>query len=237
MKYTIKLVVACLSLTVLGGCATTTAVRDPAYAPVRPAERDAAAQTAAPAPSAQGSIYRAGHEISLFEDQRARRVGDILTIRLVERTNANKSAKTNTKKENDVTIANPTLFGKLPTFDLFTSHDNNLGFGLNSNQDFSGEGDSAQSNSLTGSVTVSVVEVLANGYLMVRGEKLLTINQGDEYVQVAGIVRPADIRSDNTVLSTQVADAQITYAGKGQVADSNAAGWLARFFLSALWPF
>lgn len=236
MRNTIKLAVTCLCLALLGGCATTTAVRDPAYAPIRPVERDAA-QAAAPAASAQGSIYRAGHEISLFEDQRARRVGDILTIRLVEKTDANKKAKTNTKKENDVSIANPTLFGKSPTFDLLTSHDNNLGFGLNSNQDFSGEGDSAQSNSLTGSVTVSVVEVLANGYLVVRGEKLLTINQGDEHIQVAGIVRPADIRADNTVLSTQVADAQITYAGKGQVADSNAAGWLARFFLSALWPF
>ena len=236
MRNAIKLAVTCLSLMVLVGCQTTTAVRDPAYAPVRPAERDAV-QTAAPATGAQGSIYRAGREISLFEDQRARRVGDILTIRLVEKTNANKSASTNTKKKDDVTIANPTLFGKSPSFDLLTSHDNNLGFGLSSNQDFSGEGDSAQSNSLTGSVTVSVIEVLANGYLVVRGEKLLTINQGDEHVQVAGIVRPADIRADNTVLSTLVADAQITYAGKGQVADANTAGWLARFFLSALWPF
>ncbi len=236
MRNVIKLVAASLGLIVLSGCATTTAVRDPAYAPVRPVERDAV-QTTAPVIQAQGSIYRAGHEISLFEDQRARRVGDILTIRLVEKTDANKKAKTATKKANDVSITNPTLFGKSPSFDLPVSHDNNLGFGLNSNQDFSGEGDSAQSNSLTGSVTVSVVEVLTNGYLLVRGEKLLTINQGDEHVQVAGIVRPADIRSDNSVLSTQVADAQITYAGKGQVADSNAAGWLARFFLSALWPF
>ncbi|MEO6697549.1 MAG: flagellar basal body L-ring protein FlgH, partial [Gammaproteobacteria bacterium] len=128
MRNTNKIFLTTLGL-LLTGCATTTAVRDPAYAPVRPVERVAAP---APAMSATngGAIFQAGREISLFEDQRARRVGDILTIRLVEKTDANKKAKTNTKKANDVTIANPTLFGKSPTFDLLTSHDNNLGFGL-----------------------------------------------------------------------------------------------------------
>lgn len=223
-------------LVLLGGCATTTAPRDPAYAPARPL-------VAAPPALANGAIYQSGYEIALFEDQRARRVGDLLTINLVEKTNAQKQATTNTTKENTVDIKNPTILGTTPQFNTpgilpFASNDNNnLAIGLDSAQDFAGKGDSSQSNSLNGSITVSVVEVLPNGYLVVRGEKYLTLNQGDEFVRLAGIVRPADIRPDNSVPSTQVGDAQITYSGKGQVADANTMGWLARFFISALWPF
>jgi flagellar L-ring protein FlgH len=84
---------------------------------------------------------------------------------------------------------------------------------------------------------VTVADVLPNGNLVVRGEKWLTLNQGDEYIQISGIVRPIDIRTDNTVLSGLVADARITYSGKGMVADSNKMGWLSRFFASAIWPF
>ena len=98
-----RALVALLGLTVVTGCATTTAVRDPAYAPVRPVERVATPAPAMPATNG-GAIYQAGREISLFEDQRARRVGDILTIRLVEKTDANKKAKTNSKKANETTI-------------------------------------------------------------------------------------------------------------------------------------
>ncbi|MEW6353169.1 MAG: flagellar basal body L-ring protein FlgH [Pseudomonadota bacterium] len=222
-------------IVLLSGCATT-AQRDPAYAPARPA--------LPPPPSASnGAIYQAGYERPLFEDQRARHVGDILTINLVEKTAAQKQAATNTTKENTVDIDNPTLFGAAPQFGvpgivpLDRNTNNNLSFNTNSTQEFAGKGDSSQSNSLSGSITVSVVEVLSNGYLVVRGEKFMTLNQGDEYIRLSGIVRPNDIRADNSVPSTQVADAQITYSGGGQVADANAAGWLARFFLSALWPF
>lgn len=218
------------------GCATTTAPRDPAYAPARPVVMP-------PPQTHNGAIYQSGYEVALFEDQRARHVGDLLTIRLVEKTNAQKQASASSKKENEVDIKNPTVFGALPQFNvpgivpLDSNRNNNMAFGLNSSQDFSGQGDSSQSNSLNGSITVSVVEVLSNGYLVVRGEKFLTLNQGDEYVRLAGIVRPVDIRPDNSVLSTQVGDAQITYSGQGQVADASKLGWLARFFVSAFWPF
>ncbi len=84
---------------------------------------------------------------------------------------------------------------------------------------------------------MTVVELLANGYLVVRGEKRIGINQGNEYVKVSGIVRPADIDSTNTVLSTKMADPTFVYVGDGAVADSNAMGWLAKFFVSALFPF
>ena len=230
-----KFITLLFMLSLVAGCATT-AQRDPAYAPPRP--------VAAPlAPAGNGAIYQTGYEKSWFEDQRARHVGDILTINLVEKTNAQKQAATTSKKENTVDIANPTILGSTPQFNapgilpLASNNNNNLSFGLDSTQDFSGEGDSSQSNSLSGSITVTVVEVLSNGYLVVRGEKFLTLNKGDEFVRLSGIVRPTDIKADNSVLSTQIADAQITYSGGGQVADSNTMGWLARFFLSALWPF
>jgi flagellar L-ring protein precursor FlgH len=82
-----------------------------------------------------------------------------------------------------------------------------------------------------------VAEVLSNGNLLVRGEKRLTINQGDEYIRFSGIVRPSDIGPDNTVLSTSVADARIAYTGKGTLDESNSSGWLARLFNSKWWPF
>ena len=194
--------------------------RDPAYAATRPASPAANAEVT-------GSLYHVSTGIVLYEDPRARRVGDILIIKLVESTNATKSASTNTKKENAVSIANPSLFGS------------NIGLGatLNSNQDFKGDGGSSQKNSLSGSISVTVTEVLTNGNLLVRGEKLIGINQGHEFVRLSGIVRAQDVQPDNSVLSTQVADAQISYGGKGALADSNGHGWLSRFFLSSWWPF
>ena len=90
---------------------------------------------------------------------------------------------------------------------------------------------------MNGSITVTVAEVLPNGNMIVRGEKWLTLNQGEEYIQISGIVRPQDVRTDNTIFSTLVADARIAYSGKGMLANANSPGWLARFFNSPIWPF
>lgn len=221
--------IRCLTLAVaalaLGGCMATQPVRDPAYAPPRPALPETSRVN-------NGAIYQTGYGVRLFEDQRARRIGDILTIVLQETTNASKSASLETTKENDIGIAGPTVLGGPVTH----NGDEILAATVNSSQAFDGEGASTQSNSLTGRITVTVTEVLANGYLVVRGEKVLTLNRGDEYVRFSGIVRPSDIRSNNTVVSTQVADAQIIYSGAGEVADASKHGWLSRFFL-AFWPF
>ncbi len=219
----------------LSGCANMQPKSEnyrPSYPPV-----------ATPPPQTNGAIYQAGYSMALFEDLKARRVGDTITVVLQERTQASKDAKTETSKENDITIANPTLLGSSPQFNvpgivpLASNRGNSLETGLSSSQDFTGEGSSSQGNSLTGNITVTIAEVLANGNLVVRGEKWLTLNQGDEYIQISGIVRPFDIKTDNTILSSQVADARITYSGEGMVADSNKMGWLSRFFASAIWPF
>ena len=219
----------------LAGC-NTAPKRDPEYAPVRPVPP-------APLPEANGAIFRAGYETSWFENLRARRAGDMLTIKLTERMTANKAAKTDVAKDNTTAISNPTILGSTPQFNapgfipLASNQDNTLGFGLESSNKFAGKGSSEQSNLLQGDITVTVTEVLANGYLMVRGEKRIGINQGNEYIRLSGIVRPIDINADNTVLSTRLADPTIVYVGDGAVADSNVVGWLARFFVSSLFPF
>ena len=219
----------------LVGCGTTP-MRDPEFSSVRPHP--------APAPVPEnGAIYQAGHGLVLFEDLTARRVGDILTIKLVEQTDASKKAETTLDKSNSVDIENPILFGSPVQFDapgflpLASNKDNTLEFNIDAEREFEGTGESTQSNSLTGDIPVTVVEVLANGTLVVRGEKLITLNQGHEHIRFSGLVRLADIASDNTVPSTKVAQARIIYAGEGAVADSNAIGWLGRFFLGAVFPF
>lgn len=230
-----RVVLLCVCVMSLAACQSLPE-RDPAYAAVRPVALP-------PVDAGNGSIYQAGHDIRLFEDSRARRVGDLLTINLVETTSASKQSATELSKSNDTSVANPTILGTTPQFNtpgilpLASNQNNNLGFGLSSDNEFSGDSSSSQSNSLTGSITVTVAEVLPNGYMVVRGEKVTSLNQGHEYVRISGIVRPTDIRPDNTVPSTQIADAQITYTGSGSTADTNKIGWLARFFISSLFPF
>ena len=208
------------------GCSNAPPKPDPAFARVLPAYSQ-------PLPVNDGAIYRAGYEMALFADQRARRIGDIITIELIEKTNASKKASTKTKKENSMDIATPSIFGGPVTY----IGKQILAATADAKRDFAGEGNSTQSNSLTGRISVTVVNVLPNGNLMVRGEKLLTLNQGSERIQLSGVIRAADVAPDNTVLSTQVADAQISYAGEGALADANQSGWMARFFQSGWWPF
>jgi len=180
-----------------------------------------------------GSIYQAGYEVRLFEDIRARRIGDILTINLVEKTDATKESDTDIKKDNTSNISVPTILGALdPSFKAL-----NLNSSLSSSNAFTGESESTQKNSLSGSITVSVIDVLPNGYLRIRGEKRVRLNQGNEYIRVAGIIRPTDINPDNSVESTKIADATIMYTGEGALADANKIGWIARFFISAVFPF
>ncbi|MDH5693477.1 MAG: flagellar basal body L-ring protein FlgH [Gammaproteobacteria bacterium] len=220
-------VIALLLVLFAVGCSMNPpAPADPEFAPIRPI-------VAAPPPIEDGSLYQTGYGMSLFSDVSAKRVGDVITVILQENTNASKSTSTQTQKESNVDIPVPTIFGQGITY----KGQNILSANLESDRGFSGQGDSSQSNRLTGRVTVTVSEVLANGYLVVQGEKRLTLNQGSEHIRFSGIVRPADIRSDNTVLSSTVANAQIIYGGTGALADASSPGWLSRFLNSPWWPF
>lgn len=218
-------------LAIVSGCSSAPK-HDPEFAPSMPVYKDPIPQ------EVTGGIYRAGQEIMLFEDLKARRIGDTITVKLSERTNATKSADTEASRSQETTIANPTLYGVAPQFNVpLVSNDNTLAAQLSSSNEFDGSGKSSQSNSLTGDITVTVADVFPNGNMYVRGEKRLNFNQGNEYVKIAGIVRPYDIGPDNTVLSTKLADATIMYNGDGVVADANKIGWLARFFIGVISPF
>jgi flagellar L-ring protein precursor FlgH len=197
-------------------------------------DSDALKWAAEPSPLAtNGSIYHTGREIGLFDNPVARRVGDTVTIILNESTSAQKSEVTTTTKNTTATLPGPTLLGKAVTI-----HGNPvLSAGINDTSKFDGEGASSQSNALTGDVTVTVMKVLPNGNLYVRGQKWIAINQGKEYVQLSGVVRTIDINPDNTISSSQVANATISYGAKGALADANAQGWLSRFFNSPWMPF
>jgi len=186
-----------------------------------------------PTQRTDGAIYQAGQQMELFADLKARRIGDILTIKLNESTAASKNAVTKTTKATAVANTGPTIFGKTIT----TKGVPILNTSMTGSDSFDGEGASTQSNSLAGSLTVTVTDVQANGNLVVQGDKTLKLNQGDEYVHIAGVIRPADIATDNTVTSDKIADAHISYSGKGVTDSANRMGWLARFFNSAYAPF
>ena len=205
-------------------------LRDPSYIPPvpPPAPRPDPRQQAA-----TGSIYSPATSRFLFEDFRARRVGDILTILLEEKTAASKKASTEAAKKSSVSMSVPKLFGR----SVSAGGAKILDAEVKGDTSFSGEGGSNQSNSLNGNITVHVVQVLPNGNLRVKGEKLLTLNQGSEVIRITGIVRPQDISAKNSIPSYKVADTKIEYKGKGMIADSNRAGWLTRFFHSPLWPY
>lgn len=183
--------------------------------------------------AANGAIYQTGNDVALFENATARHVGDIVTIRLVERTDAQKSSSTTTSKATDVSLAGPVVAGRPVT----VNGTEVLSGLINNDSSFEGAGDSKQSNRLQGDVTVTVVRRLANGNLLVRGQKWISINQGREFVRLEGVIRSIDIEPDNSIPSTKVANARISYGARGALADANAPGLLARFFNSRWLPF
>jgi flagellar L-ring protein precursor FlgH len=224
------LIVLAMAAVLLAGC-NSAPKRDPEYAAVPPA--------AIPqAPQGNGSIYQSGFERSWFENVRARRIGDILLVNLVEDTEASHTNDGSVDKSNNTSIISPTLFGRGVSFNNpFSDNPYNLGQSLQSGTAFEGDAENTQNNEFSGSVSVTVTNVLSNGYLQVRGEKRIGMTGGNEYIRVSGTVRPEDIDIDNTVESTRIADATLVYVGDGQVSDASKMGWLARFFISAVFPF
>ena len=207
-----------LVILLLAGCADEGFGRVPGVAATLPPPP----QITPDAAVATGSLYNPASFTGLASDRRARRVGDLLTIRLVERTQARKSATADSNRNGTTSIT-------LPDAPPFSYIPKGLTQG-GSKQGFKGSGSAAQDNQLSGDITVTVARVLPGGVLMVAGEKRLTLNRGEEQVQLTGLVRIDDLGPDNSVASTRVADARIRYSGSGQVADQSRQGWLARFF-------
>jgi flagellar L-ring protein precursor FlgH len=180
-----------------------------------------------------GAIYSSRNNRFLFEDNKARRVGDVITVLLDEQTNATKSASTNTNKNTAIAMPTPTLFGRQATIKGKPA----INASISSDHAFSGTGGSSQSNRLSGDITVTIAEVYPNGNMLVKGEKLVTLNQGSEIISISGMVRAADVSPLNTITSNRIANAKITYRGRGALADSNRPGWLTRILGGVLWPF
>jgi len=212
-------------LCTLGGCIAATpptAVHQPMT--VRP-------PMAVQAAVANGSIYQATSSYRpLFEDRRARGVGDILTISIVENTNADKKASSTANRSSENNFSVSSLAG-LPGKSFLGAS-----LGASSDFEFSGDGQSSSNNVFTGTITVTVTEVLPNGNLVVSGEKQIGIGQGSEFIRFSGVVNPVTISGSNSVNSVQVADARVEYRGNGQIDSAQVMGWLTRFFLTVL-PF
>jgi flagellar L-ring protein precursor FlgH len=198
---------------------------DPYYAPAIPTmARDDIVE--------DGSLFNKAMANSLYSDVKARRVGDIITVQLSENTNASKSAGTSTSKESTVDV-NPIIgLGG----NVINIGKESIQLGVDASNDFSGDAQANQSNSLSGNISVTVVEVLPNQNLIIRGEKWLTLNNGDEYIRLTGVIRPADISPANQIQSTKIANARIQYSGKGSFSQSQEKGWLSKFFSSTWWP-
>lgn len=179
-----------------------------------------------------GAIYQQAAFRPLFEDNRARFVGDILTININENLSATQEKKSSTSKTGSVTAANPDV--KLPIGGSFGA--NVISVNGASSNTFDGKGSTNSTNAFTGTITVTVVDVLPNGNLVVSGEKQIGNNRQVETLRFSGVVNPLNLVNNNTVSSTQVADARIEMRGQGQVDEAQVMGWLARFFLTFL-PF
>lgn len=178
-------------------------------------------------PPSRGGLFRSGYGGSLLGDRRAVRIGDILTVQLDESTQSSKSAGTSFGKSSSIELPVPTVLGKGV---------DQLQTAASAERDFTGSANSSQQNTLQGAIAVTVHKVLPGGVLLVKGEKALRLNQGDEYIRLVGLVRVDDIDRNNQVSSQNVANARISYAGRGVLNDSNSAGWLTRFFTHPLFP-
>lgn len=181
----------------------------------------------APAQAANGAIYNAGFR-PMFEDRRARRVGDMLTIAINERTSAGKSAANAASKSGDVEFGASQLFG-IPAATVAK-----LGLGAQGSNKFEDKGTSSSSNTFSGTITVTVMEVLPNGNLLVSGEKQVALDKGVEYVRFSGVVNPDNVMSGNVVSSTLVADARVEYRTNTRVDKAELMSQLTRFFLSVM---
>lgn len=220
----LKPIAVLLIVVLLSGCQAMTrerAVRDdPRFAPVPPEEM-------LPDGPVNGSIYQASRNHNLFGDSRALNVGDVVTVMLEEETRSSKSSNTVIGKDQEIELDAPLVLGQDGL---------RIGTDVDMERDFRGGGSADQSNRLIGNITVTVVEVLPNGVLRVRGEKWLSLTQGEEYIRLTGMIRQEDIGSDNRVDSSRIADARISYGGTGDFDQANRMGWLSRFFNSEWWP-
>lgn len=205
------------------GCSTYVSnIEGQAFAPIDPPVKLSSPQPA------NGSIFHSSQNGLFATDQRARRVGDILTVSFNETYSATKAQTASSSKADNFGVTLPTGLPNIFTggFDK-DAGGNGAGLSAGTTRSFAGAGNAVQSNSFSGLLSVTVVRVFENGNMEVAGQKELMLNNGNEYVRVRGVVRPEDVSANNIVSSNRLADAQIRYTGTGQLADSSKQGWLS----------
>lgn len=198
---------------------------DPYYAPIEPGK-------AAQAIITTGSLFNTNTANDLYSNAPNFKIGDNITVLLKEDAVATKSAKTNLSNDSNFSLDPITVPGG-----EMTVKGKVVELGMKQNQAFDGQSGTTQSHNLVARITVTVVDILNNGNLVVRGEKWLVINNGKEYIRLTGIVRPLDVTEENAVDSYQVADSRIEFSGTGEQADIQTRGWLSSLFSGSLWPF
>jgi flagellar L-ring protein precursor FlgH len=192
-----------------------------------------------PVKAYEGSLWKDnGPLCELFIDPKARRVGDIVTISVVETSTASNAADTNTSRNSSISAQISNLLG-LENYDRFPSGSGFDPFGsieASANSTFKGAGVTNRSGNLAASITARVTEVMPNGNLKILGVREITINKEKQFLTLTGVIRPTDISSENIILSTYISDAKILYTGTGVVNERQTPGWLARVF-DVVWPF
>lgn len=205
------------------GCAT---LNPPPPVDLLPTTAQPVAATPRPTGPATGSLFHAASYHPAFEDRRARLVGDIVTIQIVEKVTA-KQNSTSTIDRSAATSAGISAFPFLGVDKLAK-----LDLGAKSGNAFSGKGGTESNNTFTGSITATVVEVLANGHLVVAGEKQIGVNENVDVLRFSGTVDPRSLQPGSVVASTQVANARLQSRGRGAQSEVQAMGWLSRAFNS-----
>lgn len=196
-----------------------------------------------PAARAEGSLF-SDDSVNLFADAKARRVGDIVTINIVENSRASKNANTTTGRNSSIQANTNALMGyenpaNVPLIGgVFNAlnYNPNIGVDANFTSSFNGSGTTARTETMNARLSARIIQVLPNGNLVLRGSQEILVNNERQYITVQGVVRPHDITTDNTVLSTYIADARIDYTGQGDISRKQREGWLSRFF-DSVWPF
>lgn len=194
------------------------------------------AQEGAGARGSNGSLFSDAHP-GYLEDTRAHRVGDVVVIRINEAADAQGTSTTHLKRENDGSTGASSLLGLVPALKrAYPDIDTSKLVEFATKNGFTGEGDTARKGQLTGTIAVRVSREMPNGDLLLEGTKVVLINNEEYHLYVSGLVRPTDINPDNSVASTRIADAQIEFTGRGDLADQQRKGWLARA-IDSLNPF
>ena len=202
----------------------------PAQVVISPEPRD---------PAAAAGLWQETTYRNAFQDLRAHKVGDLITVNIVETSKANKKATTSTGRESSINAGISNLMGwegKISKIGVPAEFNNEVMLKASMENDFDGSGETTRNESMTASITARVIEVTPNGNLFIKGSRKVKVNNEAQYITLTGLVRPADVSPDNTVLSSYIAEAAIEYTGSGPVSDKQRPGWLMRA-VDYVWPF